>query len=122
MFSTESGRWRAVRTILFAQPLLLVDFGNGEVYSRQVPAPGSTLFPSPRNRNMKVITQKQIRLAIEHAAALLKKDGANQTLTVQEWLDAAEFHPAQFPTALPALEILGLLGFGDELVRAKELG
>jgi len=71
---------------------------------------------------MKVITQKQIRLAIEHAAALLKKDGANQTLTVQEWLDAAEFHPAQFPTALPALEILGLLGFGDELVRAKELG
>ena len=71
---------------------------------------------------MKVITQKQAHLAIEHAAGLLKKDGARQTLTVQEWLDAAEFHPAQFPSALPALEILGLLGFGDELVRAKELG
>jgi len=48
--------------------------------------------------------------------------GAGQTLTVQEWLDAAQFHPAQFPSALPALEILGLLGLGDELVRAEKLG
>jgi hypothetical protein len=71
---------------------------------------------------MKVITQKQVQSAIEHTAGLLKKDGANQTLTVQEWLDAAEFHPAQFPTALGALEILRLLGLGDQLVQAKELG
>jgi len=35
---------------------------------------------------------------------------------------AAQFHPAQFPSALPALEILGLLGLGDELVRAEKLG
>jgi hypothetical protein len=74
------------------------------------------------NRSMKVIAHKQIQLAIEHVATLLKKDGVTQTLTVQELLDAAQFHPAQFPTALPALEILGLLGFGDELVRAEELG
>ena len=71
---------------------------------------------------MKVIAQKQIQLAIDHTAGLLKKDGETQTLTVQEWLDAAEFHPAQFPSALPALEILGLLGFGDQLVRSKGLG
>ena len=71
---------------------------------------------------MKVITQKQIQLAIEHTAGLLKKDGVNQTLTVQELLDAAQFHPAQFPSALPALEILGLLGLEDELVRAEKLG
>ena len=71
---------------------------------------------------MKVITQKQIQLAIEHTAGLLKKDGSTQTLTVQEWLDAAQFHPAQFPSALPALEILGLLGLGDELVRPEKLG
>jgi hypothetical protein len=75
-----------------------------------------------KNRSMKVIAHKQIQLAIEHVATLLKKDGVTQTLTVQELLDAAQFHPAQFPTALPALEILGLLGFGDELVRAEELG
>ena len=71
---------------------------------------------------MKIITQKQIHSAIEHVAGLLKKDGISQTLTVQELLDAAQFHPAQFPSALPALETLGLLGFGDELVRAEKLG
>jgi len=71
---------------------------------------------------MKVITQKQSQLAIDHVAGLLKKDGVTQTLTVQELLDAAQFHPAQFPSALPALEILSLLGFGDELVRAEKLG
>ena len=68
---------------------------------------------------MKVITQKQMKLAIEHIAGLLKKDGANETLTVQEWLDVAQVRPAQFPSSLPALEILELLGFGDELVRAE---
>jgi len=63
-----------------------------------------------------------MKLAIEHIAGLLKKDGASQTLTVQEWLDAAEFRPAEFSSSLPALEILGLLGFGDELVRPATLG
>jgi hypothetical protein len=71
---------------------------------------------------MKVITHKQTKLAMEHLAELLKRDGASQTLTVQEWLDAAQFHPAQFPSSLPALEILGRLGFGDELVRSETLG
>jgi hypothetical protein len=71
---------------------------------------------------MKVITQKQMKLAIEHVARLLKRDGARQTLTVQEWLDDAQFRPAQFPSSLPALEILGLLGFGDQLVQAAALG
>ncbi len=71
---------------------------------------------------MKVITQKQTKLAIEHIAALLKNDGANQTLTVQEWLDVAEVRPAQFRSSAGALEILGLLGFGDELVRAAPVG
>ncbi|HKI69327.1 MAG TPA: hypothetical protein VKA67_07055 [Verrucomicrobiae bacterium] len=65
---------------------------------------------------MKIITQKQMKLAMEHLAGLLKKDGAVQTLTVQEWLDTAQFRPAQFTTSLGALEILGLLGFGDEMV------
>ena len=71
---------------------------------------------------MKVITHKQTKVAVEHLAELLKKDGASQTLTVQAWLDAAQFHPAQFPSSLPALEILGLLGFGDEMVRPETLG
>jgi len=71
---------------------------------------------------MKVITQKQTQLAIEHVAGLLNRDGANQTLTVQEWLDVAQFRPAQFVSSLPALEILGLLGFGNEVVRAEILG
>jgi hypothetical protein len=71
---------------------------------------------------MKVITQKHLKSAIAHVAELLKRDGAIQTLTVQEWLDAAQFRPAQFPSSLPALEILGLLGLGDELVQAEALG
>ena len=71
---------------------------------------------------MKIVTQKQLHLAIEHVTGLLKKDGAAQTLTVQEWLDAAQFRPAQFPSSLPALEILNLLGFGDELLQAQQLG
>ncbi|MGO8678090.1 MAG: hypothetical protein ACLQVX_19785 [Limisphaerales bacterium] len=68
---------------------------------------------------MKVITQKQRKLAIDHIAELLNKDGANQTLTVQEWLDVAETKPAQFLYSLSGLEVLGLLGFGDEVVRAE---
>jgi hypothetical protein len=71
---------------------------------------------------MKVITQKQKGLAIEHIAGLLQKDGANQTLTVQEWLDVAELHPAQFGASAGALEVMGLLGFGDEVVRAEPAG
>ena len=67
---------------------------------------------------MKVITQKHMKLAIDHVAGLLKEDGENQTMTVQEWLDIAQFRPAQFARSLPALEILGLLGFGDQPVRA----
>ncbi|SPE61687.1 hypothetical protein SBV1_740019 [Verrucomicrobia bacterium] len=71
---------------------------------------------------MKVISRKQRELAIEHLAGLLQKDGASQTLSVQEWLDTAQFRPAQFPTSLHALEILGLLGFGDEMVRPETSG
>jgi hypothetical protein len=71
---------------------------------------------------MKVISQKQLKSAIDHVAELLKSDGAIQTQTVQEWLDAAQFRPAQFPSSLPALEILALLGFGNEMVQAESLG
>jgi len=49
---------------------------------------------------------------------LLKQDGGIQTQTAQEWLDFAQLHPGQFQFSLPALEILGLLGFGDVLVQA----
>jgi hypothetical protein len=41
---------------------------------------------------------------------------------VQEWLDVAQLHQAQFPSSLPALEILALLGLGNEMVEAKEPG
>jgi len=59
---------------------------------------------------------------MDYAAELLKRDGWIQTKTIQEWIDQAEFRPAQFPSSLPALQILRLLGFGDELLQAKELG
>jgi hypothetical protein len=71
---------------------------------------------------MKIITQKQRELAIGYVAELLKQDGAIQTMTVQEWLDIAQLQPAQFPTSLPVLEILGLLGFGDVIVQAAKPG
>ena len=71
---------------------------------------------------MKVITHKQMKLAMEHLAELLKKDGPSQTLTVQEWLDLAQPLPGQFPSSLAALEILGLLGFGDEVVQPETSG
>ena len=71
---------------------------------------------------MKVITHKQSEMAIDHVAELLKRDGGMQTQTVQEWLDVAQLRPAQFPSALPALEILGLLGFGSTLVQAEKPG
>jgi hypothetical protein len=71
---------------------------------------------------MKIISQKQRELAMDRLAELLKQDGGMQTQTVQEWLDIAQLHPAQFPSSLPALEILGLLGFGDTLVQAEEPG
>jgi hypothetical protein len=70
---------------------------------------------------MKIISQKQRELAMDHAAELLMRDGQLQTKTVQEWLDDADHQPSQFQASLPGLEILSLLGFGDELVRAKEL-
>lgn len=75
-----------------------------------------------RHHGMKVITHKQMKLATEHLAELLKRDGASQILTVQEWLDAAQPAPGQFPSSLPALEILGLLGFGDEMVQPGTSG
>jgi len=68
---------------------------------------------------MKVITHKRLELAKEYLAGLLKKDGSSQTLTVQQWLDAAQYRPAQFSSSLPALEILQLLGFGDEIVQPE---
>ena len=71
---------------------------------------------------MKVITHKQLKLAMERVSGLLKEDGETQTLTVQEWLDVAESRPAQFAHSLPALEILGLLGFGDETVQPECVG
>ena len=71
---------------------------------------------------MKIISQKQREQAIGYVAELLKRDGGMQTQTVQEWLDVAQLHPAQFPSLLPALEILALLGFGSALVEAKEPG
>jgi hypothetical protein len=71
---------------------------------------------------MKVVTHKQLDSAIERLAALLKEDGATQTMTVQEWLDVAQFRPAQFPSSLPALEMLGLLGFGEQMVQAEKVG
>jgi hypothetical protein len=71
---------------------------------------------------MKIISQKQRELAMGHLAELLKQDGGTQTQTVQEWLDIAQLRPAQFPSSLPALEVLGLLGFGDVLVQAEKPG
>jgi hypothetical protein len=71
---------------------------------------------------MKVITQKHLNSAIERVAELLKVDGATQSMTVQEWLDVAQPRPAQFPSSLPALEMLALLGLGDEKVPAAGLG
>jgi len=50
---------------------------------------------------MKVITHKQMKLATEHPA---------------------QPQPGVFPSYLPALEILGLLGFGDEVVQAETSG
>jgi len=69
---------------------------------------------------MKIISQKQRELALEFAAELLKGDGWVQTKTVQQWIDDAELHPARFQSSLPALQILALLGFEDELVLARE--
>ncbi len=71
---------------------------------------------------MKVVTHKQIKLAMERVAGFLAEDGERQTLTVQEWLDVAESRPAQFAHSLPALEILALLGFGDQTVQPGNLG
>lgn len=69
---------------------------------------------------MKIISQKQRALAIDYVAELLKRDGWVQTKTVQQWLDDAELHPAQFQASLPALEVLGLMGFENDLVQTRE--
>jgi hypothetical protein len=68
---------------------------------------------------MKVITQKQKELAVNHAARLLQRDGWTQTKTVAQWLDDAELQPGQFQHSQPALDVLQLLGFGTELVQAQ---
>ncbi len=70
---------------------------------------------------MKVITHKKWELAKGHLAGLLKQDGASQTMTIQQWLDTAQYRPAQFASSLRALEILDLLGFGDETVPAESV-
>ncbi len=72
--------------------------------------------------SMKIITHKQMRLAIERLAELLKRDRASQTLAVQEWLDAAQRVPGQFLSSLPPLKILGLRGFGDARVQPETSG
>jgi hypothetical protein len=71
---------------------------------------------------MKIVSQKQSNLAMDHLAELLKRDGGSQSQTVQQWLDIAQLHPAQFASSLPALEIMGILGYGDVLVRAEAIG
>ncbi len=70
---------------------------------------------------MKIITAKQRESAMDHLAELLKRDGWIQTRTVQQWLDDAEMRPAQFQSSLPALQVLNLLGFENELVQAREV-
>ena len=70
---------------------------------------------------MKIISQRQRALAMDHLAELLKRDGWIQTKTVEQWLDDAELHPAQFQNSLPALEILSKLGFENEMVQTPEL-
>jgi hypothetical protein len=73
-----------------------------------------------RTHDMKIITHKQRELAMNHVAELLKKDGWSETMTVQQWLDHAEYRPAQFQSSMQALEVLGLLGFGEDQVRASQ--
>jgi hypothetical protein len=70
---------------------------------------------------MKIISAKQRELAMDHLGELLKRDGWVQTKTVQQWLDSAELQPAQFQSSLPALQILSLLGFENELVHGNQL-
>jgi hypothetical protein len=69
---------------------------------------------------MKIISQKQRELALEFAAELLRDDGWVQPKTVQQWIDDAELHPTRFQNSLPALQVLALLGFEDELVLTRE--
>ena len=70
---------------------------------------------------MKIISQKQRESALDHLADLLKRDGWVQTRTVEQWLDDAEQHPAQFQSSLAALEVLNRLGFGADLVQLREV-
>jgi hypothetical protein len=73
-----------------------------------------------RTHVMKIISHKQREQAMHHVAELLKRDGWTETMTVQQWLDHAEYRPAQFQASMQALEVLGLLGFGEEQVRASQ--
>ncbi len=82
---------------------------------------GVSVLAGDARTNMKIITHKQSELAMDHTAELLKKDGWIQAKTVQQWLDEAEYHPAQFQSSLPALEVLGLLGFENELIQARDM-
>lgn len=74
-----------------------------------------------QSQSMKIISQKQKELAIDHLAELLKRDGWVQTRTVEQWLDDAELRPAQFQSSLSALQVLNLIGFGTELVQVREV-
>src|SRR5215813_8854874 len=72
-------------------PTFVVDphiCGQGKIVLDKSPT-GAMLGYSPKIRIMRLITGKQTKLAIERVAGLLKRDGAIQTLTVQEWLDSA---------------------------------
>jgi hypothetical protein len=70
---------------------------------------------------MKIVSQKQRLAALEQVAEFLKRDGWAQTKTIEQWLDEAELHPAQFQSSLPALQVMNLLGFGQELVEVGEV-
>ena len=71
---------------------------------------------------MKVITHKQMKSAFERVAGMLHEDGETETRTVGEWLDVAASRPTHFANSLSALEILGLLGFGNETVQPRSIG
>jgi len=103
-------------------PLSANSFRRGFGFALDKSARADPRYIDRQKHSMKVVTQKQASLAIQYVAELLKRDGAIQTLTVQEWLDAAQLRPAQFSCSLPALELLSLLGFGDLLVQPEKLG
>ena len=89
-------------------------------YSRlDTPGMEAAELESAEVKPMRVVTQKQLDVAMNHIAGLLEEDGVVERLTVQEWLDIAEVKPSGFTSSLPALKVVGLLGFGDEVVKAE---